>query len=139
MPPESEFRYDVFISYSHKDAQWVQESLLPQLELAGNKVCIDFRDFQVGASSVSEMERAVLQSRRTLIVLSPAYIASEWGQFENTLAQTLDPAARQRRVLPLLLEPCEIPLRIRALTYLDWTTPRTTEFKMEKLLAAVRS
>ena len=136
--PSDEFRYDAFISYSHKDSAWVRDTLLPRLEGEGLRVCIDFRDFEPGAPSLTEMERAVLQSRKTLLVLTPQYLASEWAEFENILASTLDPAARRRRVIPLLLKPCELPLRIRALTYLDFTKPDETEFQFQRLVAALQ-
>ena len=132
-----DFRYDVFISYSHRDASWVQDWLLPQLEAAKARVCIDFRDFEPGAPSITEMERAVLQSRKTLLVLTPNYLDSAWTEFENILAQTLDPAARQRRLLPLLLEPCALPLRISSLTYLDFTRPDRTDFQLKRLLSSL--
>ena len=32
---DTEFKYDVFISYSHKDEEWVVNTLLPALEDAG--------------------------------------------------------------------------------------------------------
>ncbi|CAG0951759.1 hypothetical protein ANRL3_00282 [Anaerolineae bacterium] len=133
------FKYDVFISYSHQDETWVQQWLLPHLEATHLKACIDFRDFQVGAPSVTEMERAVLQSRKTILVLTPAYVASEWAEFENILAQTLDPAARHRRMLPLLLKGGPLPLRIKALTYVDFTQPENHDLNLERLLKAIRS
>jgi len=132
------YRYDAFISYSHCDKEWVQGWLLPQLEKAGLRVCIDFRCFEPGAPILTEMERAVVESRKTLLVLTPDYLASEWAEFENILASTLDPAARQRRVIPLLLKPCELPLRTRALTYLDFTGSES-ELQFQRLVAAIRS
>ncbi len=45
---ETEFKYDVFISYSSANKDWVRKDLLSALEKAGLKVCIDFRDFQAG-------------------------------------------------------------------------------------------
>ncbi|MFZ5909290.1 MAG: hypothetical protein ACOYYU_04680 [Chloroflexota bacterium] len=41
---ETEFKYDVFISYNHADEGWVYNTLLPALEGAGLKVCIDYKD-----------------------------------------------------------------------------------------------
>ena len=38
-PPE--IPYDVFISYGHRDKTWVKGELLPRLEKAGLKVCLD--------------------------------------------------------------------------------------------------
>jgi hypothetical protein len=40
--------YDVFVSYSHDDEEWVENTLLERLEAAGLRVCIDFRDFAPG-------------------------------------------------------------------------------------------
>ena len=54
---ETEFKYDVFISYSHKDEEWVVNTLLPRLENAGLKVCIDYRDFNVGTPALVEIEK----------------------------------------------------------------------------------
>ena len=113
--------YDVFISYSHADATWVWEWLRPRLEAAGLRVCLDRRDFDVGVPSLENMERAVDHSRHTLLVLTPAWVDSEWTAFEELLTQTADPAARRRRLLPLLLQPCQPPRRIAMLTYADFT------------------
>ena len=50
MAETQEYRYDVFISYSHVDKAWVNGELLPRLEEAGLKVCIDQRDFRPGSA-----------------------------------------------------------------------------------------
>ena len=46
---------------------------------------------------LTEMERCVQRSRKTLLVLTKEYLSSEWCEFENLITQTLDPGARQRR------------------------------------------
>lgn len=128
------FDYDVFLSYSSQNKDWVRGDLLCQLDAAGLKTFIDFRDFEPGAPSINEMERGVLTSRRTLLVLTPAYINSEWTEFENLMLQTLDPANRARRLIPLLKERCELPLRIRMLTYVDFTDGSDLDLAWKKLL-----
>ena len=95
----NDFIYDVFISYSSKDQEWVRGELLRELETQGLRVCIDFRDFELGAPSVTEMERAVEQSRKTLLILTQHYLASAWTEFETLLVQTRDPANRLRNML----------------------------------------
>ena len=80
---DSDYLYDAFISYSHADKQWVHEWLLRCLEDAGLHVCIDFRDFDVGVPSLVNMERAVDNSRHTLLVLTAAWVESEWTEFEE--------------------------------------------------------
>ena len=109
---------DVFLSYSHKDAIWVRGKLLPRLEEHGYSVTVDSRDFRGGSLSVEEMEKAVLTSRRVLLVLTPSYLDSDWGRFENAMAQTTDPAV-QRKIIPILRESCAVPLRLKILHYRD--------------------
>ncbi len=110
---------DIFISYSHDDSKWVKEVLLPKLESHGFSVVIDFRDFKTGSFGVDEMERGVLQTRRTLLVLSKSYLSSEWAKFENVMAQTSDPSAVKRKIIPILISDCDIPLRLKIITYRD--------------------
>ncbi len=110
-------RYDVFISYSHKDSDWVKNKLLVGLESRGFSVFIDFRDFSGGSFGIEEMQRGVLESKRVIVVLSPDYVQSDWTKFENVMAQTLDPGATNRKIIPILLKDCNIPLRIQILHY----------------------
>src|SRR5438067_6952288 len=98
-----DYRYDVFISYSHHDREWVQAELQQRLEQEGVTVCIDFRDFEFGVPSLKNIERAVDSSRFTLTVLTPSWVESEWTELESLLAGTADPAGRRRKLIPLLL------------------------------------
>lgn len=139
MTNQAEYPYDVFISYSHVDRAWVESELLPRLESAGLKVIIDYRDFEVGAPSLVNMERAVDTSRHTLIVLTPDWVQSEWTEFESLLVTTVDPAARRRKLIPLLLKPCKPPSRIAILSYADFTDLTKQAGEMARLLAALGS
>jgi len=135
---DSAYQCDVFISYSHADKEWVHGWLLPRLEAAGLRVCIDFRDFDIGVPSLVNMERAVDNSRHTLLVLSPAWVESEWTEFEALLTQTADPAGRRRRLLSLLFQPCQLPRRIAMLTYADFTQPSEWDTQLHRVVAAIR-
>ena len=44
---ETEFKYDVFVSYSSANKDWVRKTFVPILEIAGLKVCDYYRDFDV--------------------------------------------------------------------------------------------
>gem|GEM_PF-1721326 len=115
----------------------MRAELLTRLEAAGLKVIIDFRDFRLGAPSINEMERAVTTSRKTLLVLTPAYLASQWAEFENLMLQTLDPANRALRLIPLLKERCDLPILIGFLTYVDFTDPAESDRAWQRLLAGL--
>jgi hypothetical protein len=128
---------DVFISYSSRDKEWVRGELLTRIEQAGLKAFIDYRDFIRGAPSISECERGVVESRKTLLVLTPNYIESEWGEIENVMAQTLSPANRDLRIIPLLKADCKKPIRIAALTHIDFTEDADQELAWRQLLTAL--
>jgi TIR domain len=132
------FRYDAFISYSHKDSAWVRNVLLPRLEREGLRICIDYRDFELGVPSIVNMEKAIQDSRKTLLVLTPDWVASDWTAFEALLIQTSDPIGRGKRILPLLATQTPLPARLAIFTYLDLTDPAQLEFQIERLVAAIR-
>ena len=112
---EAEFKYDVFISYSHKDEDWVVNTLLPSLEDAGLKVCIDFRDFVPGKPSRHNMRDACKESAYTVLVMTPAWMASEWTSFEGLLTFLHDPSGKRQRTVPMMVEQCDIPEDIQIL------------------------
>ena len=139
MSQKAEWPYDVFISYSHTDRTWVHGELLRRLDEAGLTVCIDERNFRPGAPSVIEMEYAVVNSRRTVLVLTPAYLASDWAKFEALMVQTLDPLNEHLRLIPLLRERCELPIRIGIFTYVNFADPADLNSAWMQLLAALGS
>jgi hypothetical protein len=53
------------------------------------------------------------------------------------MLQVLDPGARERRLVPLRLEACELPLRLSYLGYVDFTDPVERAFAWERLLGAL--
>ncbi|MBI5383164.1 MAG: TIR domain-containing protein [Verrucomicrobia bacterium] len=137
MTDRDQFEFDVFISYSSKDKAWVRGELLKRLEEAGLKAIIYFRDFTPGAASIKEMEHGVVKCRKTLLVLTPNYLESEWCEIEFRMAQTLDPANRDHRIVPLLRTECEKPLSIAALTHIDFTDGADHDLAWRQLLTAL--
>src|SRR5262249_50832995 len=123
--------------YSPADQDWVRDVLLARLEQAGLKVRIDHRDFTLGVARLVNVEDAVRNSRKILLVLSPNATSSKWAHFDALLAQTADPDGRQPRVLPLLLEPCDLPERLAILTPADFTNPANRNQQMVRLLRAL--
>lgn len=134
MADPTNYQHDIFISYSHKDKEWVCEELLRRLEAVGLRVVIDYRDFKIGVPVLINIERAVDNSRHVLLVLSPAWLESEWADFESLLAGTTDPVGRKQRLIPLLYEPCPLPTRLSALTYADFTEVEERESQFQHLI-----
>lgn len=132
------YDYDVFISYSHSDSDWIRTRLLPVLEKSGLCVCIDYRDFEIGIPSITNMERAIKHSRKTLLILTPHWVDSQWTEFEAILLQTQDPTGRTKRVLPILLKKTPLPDRLQLFTYLDLTGALDLESQLQRLVQAIR-
>jgi len=129
------FAYDVFISYRQQepDRSWVRRLLVPRLRSLGLRVCIDYCDFRLGAPLIKEMARAIEQSRYTLAILSPAYLASNFTELENILAEHLGLERSERRLLIVLREPCSADLRMRARLWLDVTDDDEFDRNIERL------
>jgi hypothetical protein len=134
------FVYDVFLSYRHQDPDkiWVRKTLFPRLQADGVRICIDFRDFRLGAPVVTEMERAIEQSRYTLAILSPAYLAGTFAEFENILSQHLGLEQSQQRLLIVLREPCVPSLRLRHKLWLEMTNDVEFEDHLPRLIATLK-
>ena len=134
------FVYDAFISYRQQepDRNWVRGVLVPGLEAAGLRICVDYECFRLGAPLVLEMGRAVEQSRYTLGVLSPAYLDSNFTELENVLSEHLGLERSERRLLMVMREPCKPRLGIRARLWLDMTDDAETETNLERLASELR-
>ncbi len=138
--PARPVEYDVFISYRQRDPDrsWVRSTLLPELKRQGFRVFIDFECFRLGAAVVDEMERAVLQSRYTLAVLTPEYLQSQFTKVENLMDENLGLEQGRRRLLALLRSECDPGLRIRTRLWLDMTDDAQFESNMTRLTSQLR-
>lgn len=82
------FIYDVFVSYSDKDRPWVLDEFIPNIEKRAEiNICLHERDFQVGMSILENIINCMDNSRCLLLVVSEAFLKSNWCAFEMHLAQ----------------------------------------------------
>jgi len=138
--PADGFAYDVFVSYRQQepDKTWVRKTLVPRLKAAGLKVFIDHLDFRLGSPIVTEMERAVVQSRYTVGVLSPNYLRSNFADLESILAEHIGLEQSQQRFIGVMQKSCKPRLGIRARYYLDMTDEDELEAAVDRLVAQLR-
>lgn len=137
MDSEQKIEFDVFISYSSQDKAWVRGELLTCLNAAGLKVCTDKENFIPGAPILTEIERAIETSRKTLLIFTPSYLASEWTKLESLILQTEDPSNRNLKFIPVYKDDCEIPKRIKPFTPVYFTDPTEEANSWRQLLTAL--
>ena len=114
-------RFDVFISFAEDDREWAEGFLLAALTTSGIRCCtVD--DFPAGMPLLEASSQAVELSDRILVVLSPAYVSDHAQQFVTLLGQHFGAEQQTWPVIPILLRPTKLPLRLRVLNPLEATS-----------------
>ena len=126
-------RFDAFVSYSHKDEDFVENNILPRLEAGPRpyELCIHTRDWIPGEWITVQIASSIEKSRRTIIILSQNYIESNWGitEFRTAHQQTLN-EGRARVIIVIYgeigpienLDP-ELKCYLAMNTYIKWGDP----------------
>lgn len=127
----------IFLSHNSKDKFFVRE-LAERLSKMGVKVWIDEAEIKVGDSLTEKIGKAIEEMDFVGVVLSQNSINSQWVQKELQIA--LQEEFRKKRVvvLPLLLEPVELPAFLKDKLYADFTTPEKFKESFPKLLKALK-
>lgn len=98
---------DFFLSYAPADQAWA-EWIAWVLEENGYRVLVQAWDGVPGSNKTVTMQQGIVEARRTLALLSPAYLASHQSlQWQATNAA--DPAGADRKLVPIRLENCPLP------------------------------
>ena len=104
-----------FISYSRVNKEFALK-LAKELKSAGFSVWLDQLDIPTGSRWDNELEKALEECDIFLLILTPAAIASE--NVKDEIGYAID---NRKRILPILLENCNVPLRLRRFQYVDFT------------------
>jgi len=102
---------EIFISYSRRTLDWVEQNIYQALaSWRGPKsIFFDKRTLEGGMGWLDELASAVANCRVFLPVYSRPYFESDFCQWELQLAVVRDPTGRKRIVIPLILEEVELP------------------------------
>ncbi len=139
--PPDEFAYDAFVSYCRDDDDdrtWVMTVVVPYLEHLGLRLCLEHRDFRLGASRLDELERAVTTSRYTLAIFSPAYLGGAFETYQSLLAAHVSIETRAPRFVPLLRQPCPLVLHARMAEALDVSRDAEVPAALQHLAVSLR-
>ncbi|OWF41257.1 toll-like receptor Tollo [Mizuhopecten yessoensis] len=138
-------KYDAFISYSCKDESLVK-IMCGRLEGPPYllSLCLHNRHFEPGVPITDNIFEAVKTSRRTVVVLSEHFLASQWCLMEFRAANCKGLVDNKRHLVVILLDdlnkcltplPPDIELFLQTHTYL-----RATEYMFwEKLVSFLRN
>ena len=115
MEVTQENQQKIFICYSRRDETFALR-LARDLRDAGIGIWMDQLDIPAGAVWDKEVESALRVTRTTLVILSPAAVASE--NVRDEIGAAVD--ARDR-IIPVLHQKCDVPLRLSRYQYVDFT------------------
>ena len=139
----ADFCYDVFIIFNNKDQSWVDETLLPILEVEnGLKCCVHYRDFEPGRPFVQNMTDSVQNSRNTIAVVSENFFNSEYCQFELEQAIYKHVTDGYSRAIVVRIDDVskdKLPDALKNRSFVDYSNlieRKTWHFKLIKVLTS---
>jgi hypothetical protein len=109
---------DYFVSYTAADRAWA-EWIAWTLEDAGATVTLQAWDFGPGSNFIVEMQRAAADARRTIAVLSPEYLESQFAAPEWAAAFAQDPEGFGRKLVPVRVRDCALDGMLKAIVHID--------------------
>ena len=134
MSRTSKNSYDVFVSYSHNDSDWVRGYLIPILTSWGLEVAIDNRVFVPGVTLDEHIQQTILSSKRIIFVCTQHFMASKWCLKEVELTMQRGSG----NLIPLVLDgPKNVPNELMNITWADLTDMQHDENEWRKLCKAL--
>ncbi|NXM91055.1 TLR21 protein, partial [Oenanthe oenanthe] len=150
--PPKDICYDAFVSYSENDSDWVENTMVLELEQACPpfRLCLHKRDFVPGKWIVDNIIDSIEKSHKTLFVLSEHFVRSEWCKYELDFSHFRLFDENNDAAILVLLEPIQsnaIPKRFCKLrkimntnTYLEWPAGEEQQLMFwENLKEALKS
>ncbi len=108
----------IFISYTGSDvnfATWVAEIL----EKNEYDVTIQAWDFRPGDNFVEKIDSSLKNCEKMIIILSNNYLNSEWCKAEWTSKIAEQVEQKERKIIPIRIEPIELRGLLKPLVYID--------------------
>lgn len=119
----------VFLSHSSIDKPFV-EKLAKDILALDMEVWLDKWDMQVGDSLFDKIEEGLETSDYLLIVLSKHSVNSPWVRKELNAFLCDEIFSKRVKILPILIEDCNIPIFLREKLYADFRTDYAEGFRM---------
>ena len=99
----------LFVSYSHKQFDWVHRDLIPVLRAAGGEVLVDVDHFAAGQAVIGQMDALQATADRHVLVVTADHLTSPYCRHEMDRAIALDPSFAAGIVLPIRMDATPLP------------------------------
>ena len=103
----------IFISYCHRQGDWVWNRLVPCLKAGGADVRMDVERFKAGIGVIGQMDAEQDECDLSLLVLTPEYLTRPDCLHEMRRAVARDPQFANGSTIPVIREACDVPDEIK--------------------------
>jgi len=126
----------IFLSHNHRDKDFVRQ-LASDLERHGVGVWLDEAELKIGDSLIQKITSAINEVDYLAVILSPNSVQSRWVQEELEQAFNLLVSGKLKKILPLLIEECEIPSFLGGKIYADFRNNKNYYAELLKVVNSV--
>ncbi|MCL4256327.1 MAG: TIR domain-containing protein, partial [Anaerolineae bacterium] len=119
----------LLISYARADGAKASKRLHDSLTHVGYDVWRDIEDMRGGQDWKRQLRDAIASVDVILVLFTPSAVMSEYVLWECDTAETLN-----KKIIGLLIEPCDVPNDLSHLHYHDLTTPSKYDAGYSKLI-----
>lgn len=109
----------IFLSHNSQDKYFVRK-LKEDLKRDGVVVWFDEDEMKVGDSLIEKISEGISNMEYLGAILSKNSVESEWVKKEDAIAMTAEISGKRVKVLPVLLEECNIPVFLEDKIYADF-------------------
>jgi len=128
--------YDAFMSYSSKD-KTVAKQIATTLMERGIDIWFDDWEMKPGESLIEKISDAITGSSYLFVLLSKNSVTSNWVRQELRQAMTEEIYADKVKVVPIIIEKCEVPGFLKDKLYVDFTDEQPRDYNLQKLIDLV--
>jgi hypothetical protein len=123
----------MFLCHSHLDKPFAKK-LARDLSRYGVRVWIDESEIQLGDSLIEKIREGIDRTEFFGAIISHNSVKSEWVKKELDVAMNKEIEGRRVKVLPLLIDKCEIPGFLKGKLYADFTDIKGYDAALEMVL-----
>lgn len=113
-------RVSIFLSHTWADKDFVRKLAL-DLDCHGIRYWLDEAEIKFGQSLISKIREGIDEVDYVAVILSPRSVESTWVKYEVDVAMTQEIEGKRVKVIPMMIEKCELPGFLLGKYYADFT------------------